>query len=89
MVGGSEKEDRTVNTSFSLGVQLVLKRGATTLSSLNKEKSKNKKNDWGRGRHCFSFRGRSRDLFRNCVRKFRFFHDLTRVLLHGCAHILH
>ena len=23
------------------------------------------------------------------MRKFRIFHDLTRVLLHGCAHILH
>ena len=40
MVGGSEKEDRTVNTSFSLGVQLVLKRGATLPSSLNKLKKK-------------------------------------------------
>ena len=38
MVGGSEKEDRIVNTSLSLGVQLVLKRGATLPSSLNKEK---------------------------------------------------
>ena len=36
MVGGSEKEDRIANTSFSLGVQLLLKRGATTLSSLKK-----------------------------------------------------
>ena len=40
MVGGSEKEDRTVNTSFSLGVQLVLKRGATLPSSLNKLKKR-------------------------------------------------
>ena len=40
MVGGSEKEDRIVNTSFSLGVQLLLKRGATMPSSLNKVKTK-------------------------------------------------
>ena len=46
MVGGSEKEDRIVNTSFSLGVQLLLQRGATTLSSLNffSLKKKNQKN---------------------------------------------
>ena len=40
MVGGSEKEDRIVNTSLSLGVQLLLKRGATLPSSLNKVKKR-------------------------------------------------
>ena len=51
-VGGSEKEDRTVNTSFSLGVQLLIKRGATTPSSLNKVffSKKNKKTKIGAGR---------------------------------------
>ena len=44
MVGGSEKEDRIVNTSFSLGVVLP-KRGATTLSSLLKVKIENKNKD--------------------------------------------
>ena len=40
MVGASEKEDRIVNTSVSLGVQLLLKRGATLPSSLNKVKKR-------------------------------------------------